>query len=41
VIGVLILVFTWVPQLDFQCLFRWTVTLLALRMITLPILSLF
>ena len=30
-----------VPQLDFQRLFRWMVTLLALRMITLPILSLF
>ncbi len=30
-----------VPQLDFQRLFRWLVTLLAARMIALPILNLF
>jgi uncharacterized membrane protein YfcA len=30
-----------VPQLDFQRLFRWMVTLLALRMMALPVLSLF
>ena len=29
-----------VPQLDFQRLFRWMVTLLALRMIVHPVLSL-
>lgn len=30
-----------VPQLDFQRLFRWMVTLLALRLVALPVLSLF
>jgi len=30
-----------VPQLDFQRLFRWMVTLLALRMIAMPLLDLF
>jgi len=32
---------SFVPQLDFQRLFRWLVTLLAARMIALPILNLF